>query len=113
MYLSFCKSFCDLCALDDIALHLIPTIETLTFPPPPLNIQVIKHKPDFVSAILQRGSVHQKQGSFEQAKDDFAAALKLNPSSEEARAKLAEVAPLDDAFQARPGESGLRYCKIL
>ena len=68
---------------------------------------MIKHKPDFVSAILQRGSVHQKQGSFEHAKNDFSAALKLNPNSEEARSKLAEVAPLDDTFQE--AETLMRY----
>ena len=69
--------------------------------------QVIKRKPDFISAILQRGSVHQKQGSFEEARGDFSAALKLNPNSEEAQKKLSEVAPLDDALQE--AETLLRY----
>jgi len=69
--------------------------------------EVIKRKPDFVSAILQRGSVHQKQGSFEEARNDFNTALKLNPNSEEARNKLEEVAPLDDALQE--AETLLRY----
>ena len=56
---------------------------------------------------MQRGSVHQKQGAFEEARNDFSTALKLNPSSEEARSKLSEVAPLDDAL--REAETLFRY----
>jgi len=69
--------------------------------------QVILLKPDFSSAIMQRGTVHLKQGSFELAKIDFASVVKSNPSNAEAKVKLAEVEPLDEAL--REAETKARY----
>ena len=60
--------------------------------------KVITMKPDFVSARLQRGNIHLKQGTFEDARRDFEGVLDISPDNEEALAKLEEVQPLEQAL---------------
>ena len=60
--------------------------------------KVITMRPDFVSARLQRGNIHLKQGTFEDARRDFEGVLRLAPDNEEAMVKLAEVQPLEQAL---------------
>ena len=69
--------------------------------------KVITMKPDFVSARLQRGNIHLKQGTFEEARRDFEDVLKLAPDNEEALGKLEEVQPLEEAFNE--AETLLRF----
>ena len=60
--------------------------------------KVITMKPDFVSARLQRGNIHLKQGTFEDARRDIEGVLDISPDNEEALAKLEEVQPLEQAL---------------
>ena len=60
--------------------------------------KVITMKPDFVSARLQRGNIHLKQGTFEDARRDFEGVLHLAPDNDEALRKLEEVQPLEQAL---------------
>ena len=60
--------------------------------------KVITMKPDFVSARLQRGNIHLKQGTFEDARRDYEGVLQLAPDNEEALQKLEEVQPLEQAL---------------
>ena len=60
--------------------------------------KVITMKPDFVSARLQRGNIHLKQGTFEDARRDYEGVLQLAPDNQEALQKLEEVQPLEQAL---------------
>jgi DnaJ family protein C protein 3 len=40
-------------------------------------------KPDFISARLQRGNIHMKQGSFEEAHLDYENILRVDPENTE------------------------------
>ena len=73
--------------------------------------KVITMKPDFVSARLQRGNIHLKQGTFEEARRDFEDVLKLAPDNEEALGKLEEVQPLEEAFNE--AETLLRFDGVM
>ena len=73
--------------------------------------KVITMKPDFVSARLQRGNIHLKQGTFEDARRDFEDVLKLAPDNEEALRKLEEVQPLEEALN--DAETLLRCSHVL
>uniref|UniRef100_A0A915Q3Z7 J domain-containing protein n=1 Tax=Setaria digitata TaxID=48799 RepID=A0A915Q3Z7_9BILA len=68
---------------------------------------VIKLKPDFTAARIERGNVLLKQGDINQAKADFEAAAKVDPSNADVSKKLASVEKVkqiieeaDDYFDA-------------
>ncbi|XP_077987688.1 dnaJ homolog subfamily C member 3-like [Glandiceps talaboti] len=60
----------------------------------------IELKPDFTSARNNRASVLLKQGKLNEAKKDYEAILKVNPSDAEAKAKMEILSPLQQSIQA-------------
>ncbi|EFO20110.1 hypothetical protein LOAG_08383 [Loa loa] len=52
---------------------------------------VIRLKPDFIAARIERGNVLLKQGDIQQAKADFEAAAKADPSNTEISKKLVSI----------------------
>ncbi|EJW77852.1 hypothetical protein WUBG_11235 [Wuchereria bancrofti] len=52
---------------------------------------VIRLKPDFIAARIERGNVLLKQGDIHQAKADFEAAAKADPSNADVSKKLSSV----------------------
>ncbi|MFH4975451.1 hypothetical protein AB6A40_002160 [Gnathostoma spinigerum] len=61
--------------------------------------RVIELKPDFISAHMQRGSVLLKQGSLDEAENDFKVASSDDSKHEEAISKLKEIREVRQAIQ--------------
>ncbi|XP_026122621.1 dnaJ homolog subfamily C member 3-like [Carassius auratus] len=57
--------------------------------------QAIQLKPDFLAARLQRGNILLKQGSTQEAREDFQAVLKRSPDHEEAHDQLSKAEELE------------------
>ncbi|XP_051995464.1 dnaJ homolog subfamily C member 3-like [Xyrauchen texanus] len=57
--------------------------------------QAIQLKPDFLAARLQRGNILLKQGSTQEATEDFQAVLKRSPDNEEALDQLHKASELE------------------
>uniref|UniRef100_A0A9J7XA35 DnaJ (Hsp40) homolog, subfamily C, member 3b n=2 Tax=Cyprinus carpio TaxID=7962 RepID=A0A9J7XA35_CYPCA len=57
--------------------------------------QAIQLKPDFLAARLQRGNILLKQGSTQEAREDFQAVLKRSPNHEEAHDQLSKAEELE------------------
>ncbi|XP_051982791.1 dnaJ homolog subfamily C member 3-like [Xyrauchen texanus] len=57
--------------------------------------QAINLKPDFLAARLQRGNILLKQGSTQEAREDFQAVLKRSPDNKEAHDQLLKANELE------------------
>ncbi|XP_028853777.1 dnaJ homolog subfamily C member 3b [Denticeps clupeoides] len=58
--------------------------------------RAIQLKPDFLAARLQRGNILLKQGSTQEAREDFQAVLERSPDQEEAQNQLLRVDELEE-----------------
>uniref|UniRef100_A0A8C2ED34 DnaJ homolog subfamily C member 3 n=1 Tax=Cyprinus carpio TaxID=7962 RepID=A0A8C2ED34_CYPCA len=74
--------------------------------------QAIQLKPDFLAARLQRGNILLKQGSTQEAREDFQAVLKRSPNHEEAHDQLSKAEDLSLACLWRFKNSACMLCHL-